>query len=369
MNLGISRNRVGSILLAPVLALGAHAGCAADDAIGIRVQAIEGSLCCNENDNPAPLSFSGSFAAKGDVKSEVQKGTVMVDGEERTTKDAQVKSAQDHAKRYNGPATYNVHYSITLKADKSVDTAASTVTFKKVTYTSVGAKTTTDFETFAIPITGVTLGPCDVLESFTFKGDRWYKDIPAGTADKGISGTVNVKTSEASYTAKYQDKANGAAYTYTATGAAPKKACPVPEPQCCIDDSEPDGDGLPRAQACVLELDEPCEEPPPPSEPEPAPPAEYDIYEPMHSAGASGTPTVTITSDWGTGYCATLTVANTTASPITWQVVITVRGTITNLWAGTFTQSGSAATVSGVSWNAVLQPGQSTSGVGFCAQG
>jgi cellulase/cellobiase CelA1 len=374
MNFGISRNRAGSILLASVLALGAHGACAHDDGIGIHVQALEGSPCCNENDNPAPLSFSGSFAAKGDVKSDVQKGTVMVGGEERTTNAGQLKSAQDHAKRYDGAATYNVHYSITLKADKSVDTAASTVTFKKVTYTSSGTKTTTTFETVAIPITGVTLGPCDVLESFTFKGDTWYKNIPAGIVDKGISGTANLKTSEASYTAKYQDKDNGASYTYTATGVAPKKECPVPEPQCCIDDSAPDGDGLPRAQACVLAVDEPCEEPPAPVEPDPAPPGEYDIYEPMHSSGGgggsgSGTPTVTITSDWGTGYCATLTVANTTSSPITWQVAFTVRGTITNMWAGTFTQSGATATVSGVSWNAVLQPGQSTSGVGFCAQG
>jgi acetylxylan esterase len=89
------------------------------------------------------------------------------------------------------------------------------------------------------------------------------------------------------------------------------------------------------------------------------------------SAGGGGTgvtPTVTVTNDWGAGYCATLTVANHTASAVTWQVAFPVRGTINNLWNGTFTQSAGTATVSGVSFNAVLQPGQSTDSVGFCAQ-
>jgi acetylxylan esterase len=89
------------------------------------------------------------------------------------------------------------------------------------------------------------------------------------------------------------------------------------------------------------------------------------------SAGGGGTgvtPTVTVTNDWGTGYCATLTVANHTAAAVTWQVAFAVRGTINNLWNGTFTQSGGTATVSGVGFNAVLQPGQSTDSVGFCAQ-
>jgi cellulose 1,4-beta-cellobiosidase len=83
--------------------------------------------------------------------------------------------------------------------------------------------------------------------------------------------------------------------------------------------------------------------------------------------GTGVTPTVAITNDWGTGYCATLTVTNNTASAVTWQVTFTVRGTINQLWNGTFTQSGGSATVSGISFNAVLQPGQSTNSVGFCA--
>ena len=83
--------------------------------------------------------------------------------------------------------------------------------------------------------------------------------------------------------------------------------------------------------------------------------------------GGGGTPTVVITNDWGNGYCAALTVLNNTPSTITWQVTITIQGTITNLWNGTYTQAGSSVTVSGVEWNGVLQPGQSTNSVGFCA--
>jgi len=69
--------------------------------------------------------------------------------------------------------------------------------------------------------------------------------------------------------------------------------------------------------------------------------------------GAGGTPTVTITNAWDTGYCATLAVANNTASSITWQVTFTVQGHHHEPVNGTFTQSGSSATVSVVSWNAV----------------
>ena len=85
------------------------------------------------------------------------------------------------------------------------------------------------------------------------------------------------------------------------------------------------------------------------------------------TGGTGVTPTVAITNDWGTGYCATLTVTNNTASTVTWHVTFTVQGTINQLWNGTFTQSGGSVTVSGVSFNAVLQPGQSTNSVGFCA--
>jgi poly(hydroxyalkanoate) depolymerase family esterase len=91
------------------------------------------------------------------------------------------------------------------------------------------------------------------------------------------------------------------------------------------------------------------------------------VTTPGNPGGGGGTPTVVITNDWGNGYCATLIVLNETGSLITWQVSITIQGIITNLWNGTYTQTGSTVTVSGVEWNGMLQPGQSTNSVGFCA--
>lgn len=84
--------------------------------------------------------------------------------------------------------------------------------------------------------------------------------------------------------------------------------------------------------------------------------------------GSGGTPSVAITNDWGGGYCATLTVANQTGSAITWRVTFPVEGVVYDMWNATFSQAGAQVTASGVSWNAVLQPGQSTSSVGFCAR-
>ncbi|HKE19627.1 MAG TPA: PHB depolymerase family esterase [Kofleriaceae bacterium] len=82
---------------------------------------------------------------------------------------------------------------------------------------------------------------------------------------------------------------------------------------------------------------------------------------------AGGTPVVTITNDWGAGYCAALTVTNDTSSAITWQVTISIQGTIANMWNATYSQSGAQVTIAGVDWNGTLQPGQSTSSAGFCA--
>jgi cellulase/cellobiase CelA1 len=62
-----------------------------------------------------------------------------------------------------------------------------------------------------------------------------------------------------------------------------------------------------------------------------------------------------------------LTVTNNTTAPITWQVTVPVQGTINNLWNGTFTQAAGSATIRGVDFDGVLQPGQSTNSVGFCA--
>lgn len=77
---------------------------------------------------------------------------------------------------------------------------------------------------------------------------------------------------------------------------------------------------------------------------------------------------IEIGNDWGGGYCGTLTVTNNTDSAVTWTLNITVEGTVTDLWNGEWSQNGSTLQVSGAGWNSTLQPGQSDSNIGFCAE-
>ncbi|MDO3387625.1 cellulose binding domain-containing protein [Gilvimarinus sp. SDUM040013] len=74
-----------------------------------------------------------------------------------------------------------------------------------------------------------------------------------------------------------------------------------------------------------------------------------------------------ITSDWNAGYCANVILTNTTDEPQVWDVALEVEGSINNLWNGNWSQSGSTLSVSGLSWNDVLQPDQINTSVGFCA--
>lgn len=81
------------------------------------------------------------------------------------------------------------------------------------------------------------------------------------------------------------------------------------------------------------------------------------------------TATLTINSNWGTGYCARVAVRNAGTSTIsTWSVSLAMnQSTLTNNDGGTF-QSTSAGNykVTPLSWNSTLAPGASTS-FGFCA--
>ena len=103
-------------------------------------------------------------------------------------------------------------------------------------------------------------------------------------------------------------------------------------------------------------------------------PSSSAVSSSVASSVASSTPTggnvsgsIQITNDWGGGYCASLTVTNSSGSAVTWNLGITVEGTVSSLWNGEWSQSGSTLNVSGVAWNSTLQPGQSDSSIGFCA--
>jgi chitin-binding protein len=75
---------------------------------------------------------------------------------------------------------------------------------------------------------------------------------------------------------------------------------------------------------------------------------------------------LTTTSDWVTGYCANVDVKNTGAAAVQWQVSMAIQGTITSLWNGVYTQSGTTLNVTGAGWNNALAAG-GTVQFGFCA--
>ncbi|MBN2004905.1 MAG: glycoside hydrolase family 9 protein [Anaerolineae bacterium] len=81
------------------------------------------------------------------------------------------------------------------------------------------------------------------------------------------------------------------------------------------------------------------------------------------------TTVVHIFNDWGTGYCANVTVTNNTAQALDWQTTFTMPspGSIYDFWNVNWTQNGSQVTISGIQWNNILQPGESTHDIGYCA--
>lgn len=84
--------------------------------------------------------------------------------------------------------------------------------------------------------------------------------------------------------------------------------------------------------------------------------------------GAGGTCQITYTtSDWSTGFTASVTVANTgTAAVNGWTLRFTFPGSqqVTSGWSATWTQSAANVTATSMSYNGALAPGASTS-VGF----
>ena len=81
--------------------------------------------------------------------------------------------------------------------------------------------------------------------------------------------------------------------------------------------------------------------------------------------GSSGcTAAYSISSDWGVGFNANVTVTNTgTATTKTWTVSWTWAGnqTITNLWNGSYTQTGKAVVVTNAAYNNAIAAGGNTS--------
>ncbi|BFM05220.1 cellulase family glycosylhydrolase [Halioxenophilus aromaticivorans] len=73
-----------------------------------------------------------------------------------------------------------------------------------------------------------------------------------------------------------------------------------------------------------------------------------------------------ITNDWGSGYCADVTVSNPSSAPLIWSIELPVDGVVDNAWNTTWSQNGSLLLASGVDWNAELAAGEQTQ-FGYCA--
>lgn len=104
---------------------------------------------------------------------------------------------------------------------------------------------------------------------------------------------------------------------------------------------------------------------PPPPEPGPEPEPQPEP-EPDPIPGGDTDFEIRMTSDWGTGYCADVTVTNPSAQTIVWEVTFELDGSLSSLWSAEYDVSGNTVTATGVSWNRELAPQDSTS-FGFCA--
>jgi hypothetical protein len=81
------------------------------------------------------------------------------------------------------------------------------------------------------------------------------------------------------------------------------------------------------------------------------------------------TATLPVTTNWGSGYCVNLAITNNgAAATSTWTAVVnTNQSTRYVSWNGMFTGSSGAMTIRPISGNSVIQPGQTITSPGFCA--
>jgi cellulose 1,4-beta-cellobiosidase len=88
---------------------------------------------------------------------------------------------------------------------------------------------------------------------------------------------------------------------------------------------------------------------------------------PAGAASGSCSATYSVSTDWGSGFTAQLTVTNNGTTPITgWTVTYSYTGnqTLANGWSGNWTQSGKTVTVTNAAWNGSLAAGAQATGVG-----
>jgi cellulase/cellobiase CelA1 len=75
-----------------------------------------------------------------------------------------------------------------------------------------------------------------------------------------------------------------------------------------------------------------------------------------------------IQSDWGNGATISITITNNSASAVNgWTLAFTFPGnqTITNLWNGSYTQSGASVSVRDAGYNATISANGGSTNLGF----
>jgi hypothetical protein len=78
---------------------------------------------------------------------------------------------------------------------------------------------------------------------------------------------------------------------------------------------------------------------------------------------------ILIDTDWGSGYCARIEMTNGASFATKgWSVLVDLNGSTTSsAWSGNYSPLPDGFQVNHLSWNAVIQPGQTSAQVGFCA--
>jgi prepilin-type N-terminal cleavage/methylation domain-containing protein len=86
-------------------------------------------------------------------------------------------------------------------------------------------------------------------------------------------------------------------------------------------------------------------------------------------SGGGVTSSLSIYSDWSTGFCATLTVTNDSSSDISsWEVILSQNDSlINNSWNGVFATYASNYSITNESYNGSIPMGNSVTDIGFCA--
>ena len=73
-----------------------------------------------------------------------------------------------------------------------------------------------------------------------------------------------------------------------------------------------------------------------------------------------------IVDDWGTGYCADVTIKNNGTEDIDWKVTLKVEGDLKSLWGALYERNGNQLTLEGKEWNNIVAAGSTLSSIGFC---